>query len=128
MLFTTPRSFLSTRSVQSRPPLGSPGKLMLIATLCALAVSGCASYSGIGDGNKIAQPKDFAARQSIAGSGGNWPAVDWIAQFGDPQLSALVDEGMAGNPTLQQAQARIDAANATAIHQRAGFLYTQPFL
>jgi outer membrane protein TolC len=82
--------------------------------LALLTLASCASFRGIGDGNKIAQPDDFATKESIAGNGGNWPGVDWIAQFGDPQLSALIDEAMAGSPTLQQAQARINAANAAA--------------
>jgi NodT family efflux transporter outer membrane factor (OMF) lipoprotein len=85
-----------------------------VVLLSAFAISGCASFDGIGAGRKIAQPGDFATGQSIAGNGGAWPATDWIAQFGDPQLSALIDEAMAGNPTLQQAQARINAASAAA--------------
>jgi NodT family efflux transporter outer membrane factor (OMF) lipoprotein len=102
--------------------------LASIATVSAfvvLTISGCASFKGIGNGNQIAQPDDFGVKESIAESGGkgggkggdqsgNWPGVDWIAQFGDPQLSALIDEAMAGSPTLQQAQARINAANAAA--------------
>jgi NodT family efflux transporter outer membrane factor (OMF) lipoprotein len=102
----------------TRPALAA----ICIALLSALAVSGCADFQGIGDGNKIAQPGDFATRQSIAGEGGSWPGTDWIAQFGDPQLSALIDEAMAGNPTLQQAQARINAANAAAEGRGAALL------
>jgi NodT family efflux transporter outer membrane factor (OMF) lipoprotein len=125
MIFPSFRS-----SLPARPPLGSLGstnKVVLIAVLSAVAVavSGCANFKGIGDGNKIAQPDDFATRQSIptsTGSAGNWPAVDWIAQFGDPQLSALINEAMASSPTLQQAQARIDAANATAEGRGAALL------
>ncbi|MDB5775309.1 MAG: MarR family transcriptional regulator [Herbaspirillum sp.] len=85
-----------------------------IVLLSALLIAGCASFKGIGDGRSLAQPSDFATKQSIADGGGNWPSADWVAQFGDPQLSALIDEAMANNPTLQQAQARIDAAGATA--------------
>ncbi|MDB5989812.1 MAG: MarR family transcriptional regulator [Herbaspirillum sp.] len=113
-------------SLPARPPLGNLGsatnKVVLIAVLSALAVSGCANFKGISDGNKIARPDDFATRQSIEGSAGNWPAVDWIAQFGDPQLSALIDEAMASSPTLQQAQARINAANAAAEGRGAALL------
>ncbi|HEY4316004.1 MAG TPA: efflux transporter outer membrane subunit [Herbaspirillum sp.] len=96
--------------------------LLAAAGLLALALSGCASFKGIGDGNHPAQPADFATAQSLAGQGGNWPGVDWIAQFGDPQLSALIDEAMAGSPTLQQAQARIEAANAAAEGRGAALL------
>lgn len=113
MICTTPRPPLS-----ARPALTT----LCIALLSALVISGCASFDGIGDGHKIAQPDDFATRQSIAGDGGNWPATDWIAQFGDPQLSALIDEAMAGSPTLQQAQARINAANAAAEGRGAALL------
>ncbi len=52
---------------------------------------------------------------------GDWPGVRWWTVFGDPQLDALVDEAMRGNPALRVARARIlqaaalvDAARAAA--------------
>lgn len=43
-------------------------------------------------------------------------AVDtgWLNSFGDPQLVALVDEALTGNPGLKIAEAQVDRANAMA--------------
>ncbi len=43
---------------------------------------------------------------------GSWPAPDWVAHYRDPQLSALVAEALANNPTVQVATARLDLAQA----------------
>lgn len=98
------------------PAPARPAAAMLgAALLAACLLPGCASFKGIGDGEKPAQPSDFATQSlQVRQDGGTWPAMDWINQFGDPQLAALIDEAMASSPTLQQAQARINAANATA--------------
>ena len=52
---------------------------------------------------------------------GAWPQARWWAAFGDAQLDALVEEALAGHPTLRIAQARlaqafalVDAAIASA--------------
>jgi outer membrane protein TolC len=38
--------------------------------------------------------------------------MDWADQFGDPQLSTLIDEALAGDPTIDQARARIEKASS----------------
>ena len=121
MTFTASRSS-STKHTAQAPLHAKPLFIALLSVFAAFAISGCANYSGIGDGNKIARPDDFATKQSVTTGGGAWPAVDWVAQFGDPQLTALIDEAMASNPTLQQAQARINAANAAAEGRGAALL------
>ena len=44
-----------------------------------------------------------------------WPHDDWWRAYGDPQLESLMDEALAGSPTLQVAQARLHAARAEAL-------------
>jgi NodT family efflux transporter outer membrane factor (OMF) lipoprotein len=43
-----------------------------------------------------------------------WPDSQWWTQFQDPQLNQLIDEGLAGSPTLRVAEARTRAALAQA--------------
>jgi len=88
------------------------------ALIGVLGLSGCASFSGIGSDKHMSQPADFAARHSLSDpqqlNAGQWPGSDWVQQFGDPQLTALVNEALAASATLQQARARIAAAAALA--------------
>src|ERR1700722_7407963 len=48
-----------------------------------------------------------------------WPADQWWRSYGDPQLDALVEEALAGSPTLEIAQARLRAAQAQTVAARA---------
>lgn len=48
----------------------------------------------------------------MPGQGGQWPTLDWAKQFGDPQLPQLIDEALADNPSIAQAQARIAKASS----------------
>ena len=43
-----------------------------------------------------------------------WPELDWWKRFGDPQLDALEEEGLAGSPTIRLARSRVDQALAAA--------------
>jgi outer membrane protein TolC len=60
------------------------------------------------------------AETSIGQGDGAWPELDWWKRFGDPQLDALIEEGLAGSPNIRLAQARLDQANAAARIAGAG--------
>jgi NodT family efflux transporter outer membrane factor (OMF) lipoprotein len=60
-------------------------------------------------------PAAWTAPGGIAG-----PVVtDWVHTFADPQLAALVDEGLRNNLDLQAAAARVDVAAALVVQARA---------
>ncbi|WP_031358946.1 efflux transporter outer membrane subunit [Caballeronia sordidicola] len=86
----------------------------LTAAVAAFALAGCANYAGIKSDKQIAQPQSDAlqATQSLPSQDGQWPSLDWAKQFGDPQLPQLIDEALAGSPTIAQAQARIAKASS----------------
>jgi len=86
----------------------------LAAAVAAFALAGCANYAGIKSDKQIAQPQsdNLQAAQSVPSQGGQWPSLDWAKQFGDPQLPQLIDEALAGNPSIAQAQARIAKASS----------------
>lgn len=51
-----------------------------------------------------------------------WPGDGWWHRFGDPQLDALVEEGIAGSPDLATAIARLHKSAAIAGEARAALL------
>ncbi|SAK70361.1 RND efflux system outer membrane lipoprotein [Caballeronia catudaia] len=100
--------FLSL-SVQRSP---SRAKSAAAAVIAAFVMAGCANYSGISSDKQIASTDNFESTQSVPAQGGQWPTLDWARQFGDPQLPQLIDEALADNPSIAQAQARIAKASS----------------
>ncbi|RQS62575.1 MarR family transcriptional regulator [Burkholderia sp. Bp8963] len=92
----------------------------VVAVVAAAALSACANYAGIHDDNQPARPGQFQAAQSLPAERGHWPAADWVDQFGDAQLKALVAEALNGNPSVAQARARVAAAQAYGESAKAG--------
>jgi NodT family efflux transporter outer membrane factor (OMF) lipoprotein len=93
----------------------------LLAALVAVALAGCVDR---GDWKPTSQlePQSLDTHQTLADAkvdGARWPADAWWRRYGDPQLDALVDQALAGSPTLQTAEARLRAAQGQAIAARA---------
>ncbi len=96
-----------------RPQLrASAWAASIAAAVAALGLAGCVNYAGIKSDKEIAPPEKFETKQSLPAEGGQWPAMDWANQFGDSQLPKLIDEALAGNPTIEQARARIEKASS----------------
>lgn len=83
--------------------------LSLALTVALLA--GCATHSDIQSHAKLQDPNRFAEIPAEIQNGWQVQANYW-KQFGDPQLDALVAEGLADSPSLASAQARIRHAQA----------------
>jgi NodT family efflux transporter outer membrane factor (OMF) lipoprotein len=86
----------------------------LAALAAALLLAGCANLSGIEPQAKL---KDSASLQLDATAPAPLP-VQWWREFGDEQLSRLVEQALADNPNLRIAQARL--ARAQAVSEVAG--------
>lgn len=91
-------------------PRASRGALAV--AVAALALAGCANYAGISSDKQITAPETLESTRSLPAQGGQWPSLDWATQFGDPQLPQLIDEALADNPSIAQAQARIGKASS----------------
>lgn len=73
----------------------------------------------LGAKQALRQPASVAAEQSFAGqSGAAWPVEAWWQSLGDPQLNALIEEGLRGSPDAIAAAARFRRALGMA--QAAG--------
>ena len=61
-------------------------------------------------------PATLASAQSLASADANrtWPRQRWWTTYGDPQLDALVEEALAGSPSVAMAEARIRQARGAA--------------
>ncbi len=94
-----------------------PRQPLLAATTLPMLLAGCVSYAGL---NPQSQPRDPATLSASASlstarlSDAAWPSERWWSVFGDPQLNALIDEALAGSPTLAAADARARKAQAAA--------------
>lgn len=129
-----PRYQHRAQSKAARPPIagviaGAPlvALLACLAALASLLLGGCASTHGLApegrmhdvdqhdvdqhDVDQLANARSIGdARTSDAA----FPQLDWWRTFGDPQLDALIEEGLAGNPSLDAADARARQAIAQA--------------
>lgn len=88
-----------------------------IAIITAL-LSGCATVPKLGSAPVPKTTAGLASAQSLAGARRDWPAADWWTGYGDPQLSALIEDAFKDSPDIAAASARNRAADSLA--QQAG--------
>jgi NodT family efflux transporter outer membrane factor (OMF) lipoprotein len=92
-------------------------QLLAAATALTLVLAGCASSGGLHPDGTLLDPSALKAQRSLdskALTPAAWPAQAWWSGLGDPQLDALIDEALAGNPGLAAADARARGAQAAA--------------
>ena len=96
-------------------PLFRPRRT-LTALSAALLLAGCASTHGLAPTGHAMDPDTLAASRTLGGAATDaaFPKQDWWTAFGDPQLDRLIDEALAGTPTLDVADARVRQAVAQA--------------
>ena len=88
----------------------------LLAAVLVLA-AGCAP--DLGPRPKLVAADHLPSQQSLAAPAADWPTVTWWKAYGDPQLDALIAEGLRNAPTVRQAAARLHAAEAVAGQSRS---------
>jgi NodT family efflux transporter outer membrane factor (OMF) lipoprotein len=106
------RTLESRSNGERRGLLAGKSAALLAAVVAAFSLAGCVNYAGIKSDKKIESPSTYETKQSLPDEGGQWPALDWAQQFGDPQLPKLIDEALKDNPTIDQARARIEKATS----------------
>lgn len=82
------------------------------AVAAALLLAGCANRSGIEPQSTLRSPASLGLVTDGAAS--FTPAPEWWREFGDDQLDRLVQQALAGSPSLKLAQARLARAQAQA--------------
>lgn len=112
------RVMTSNRS--SRHAAGSVA--LWLCTVCAGLVL-CTSLAGcVADRDwhppAAVAPESLSAQKtlaSVAVQEQSWPVDTWWKAFGDPQLDKLMEEALAGAPTLTIAEARLHAAESAVL-------------
>lgn len=83
------------------------------------ALAGCAAVPEMGPRPELRTASALASSTlQTDGPAATWPGETWWQGYGDAQLSALIEEALAGSPTLAVADAR--ARKAAAYAQSAG--------
>jgi len=97
------------------------GRPLLWAGL-ALALAGCASSGGLQPTGRLLDADTLHSERTLSASdlgAAAFPAQDWWKALGDPQLDALIAEGLAGHPSLEAADARLRQASSRIGSARA---------
>jgi len=84
----------------------------------ALLLSACAAVPDLGPKPLVRAPDSIEAQQSLQAASAVWPSEGWWKAYGDPQLDALIEEGLKASPDVAAAAARFRQASAVA--QQAG--------
>lgn len=88
------------------------------AAALGLLLSGCAAVPDLGTAPEPRSAASVAASASLAAPDAAWPDDQWWTAYGDPQLTALIEEGLRNAPDMAIAAARFRQAQAVA--QQAG--------
>jgi NodT family efflux transporter outer membrane factor (OMF) lipoprotein len=91
----------------------------LAAVSGAALLAGCAATPDLGPRPEARAADSFATSRSFDAPAAAWPSDRWWDAYGDPQLSALIDEALSGSPSLAAASARLRQAEAAAEQQGA---------
>lgn len=97
------------------PPVRSIAALLAAST----ALAACASVPDVGPPASVRPASAYATGRSFAAATVDWPSEAWWTGYGDPQLTALVEEALKDSPSLAAAAARVRRAEALAGQARS---------
>jgi NodT family efflux transporter outer membrane factor (OMF) lipoprotein len=103
-----------------------PALLVILGAISYAALAGCVSR-GDWHATPAIAPQNLIANRSLAGATVTpqaWPTDNWWTGYGDPQLTALIEESFMGSPSLEIAQARLRAAQSQSTRAKAARLPT----
>ena len=95
-----------------------------LAGASLLTLAACASVPKLGPKAVETPASAYATDRSFAAPASDWVADRWWDAYGDAQLSKLIDEAIASSPTLAQARARLQSADAQVMQSRSSLLPT----
>lgn len=92
----------------------------LLSAFALASLSACASFTDIQPHAKRIDPESLGLQASTATAVA--VQADWWRAFGDAQLDGLMEQALADNPSLGQAQARLARAQANLDNQQGNDL------
>jgi len=101
------------------PPATRLCRALLLAPLL-LSSAACLSVPNLGARPELRAPEtvDTRINAPVVAPEAGWPDAAWWTNYGDAQLSALIEAALASSPTMDEAAARVRRAEAAA--QQAG--------
>lgn len=108
-------------SLSRQPAMGRIVTPLLSLPL-AFSLAACATLPEKAVLSPIAAPESLASGESLAAAQAEWPSDGWWTRFDDPQLTALIEEGLKGATDLRVAEARFTRAQALAGQAKAPLL------
>jgi NodT family efflux transporter outer membrane factor (OMF) lipoprotein len=90
----------------------------LVGVVAALVLASCAHMDAAPAPERTVDVGALGAKAAAV----DWPRTDWWRRYEDAQLDALMAEGLAGNPSLAAAKARLARAAAGAGVARSALL------
>jgi NodT family efflux transporter outer membrane factor (OMF) lipoprotein len=96
--------------------------VLAAAAAASLALAACAGLPPKAPLAPVGAVDRYATQQAFAAPAAQWPAAGWWSTYGDAQLDALMDEALAGSPTIATAQARLARAQSVVQETHAAEL------
>jgi len=90
----------------------------------ALLLAGCAIAPPRQDIAPMKPADAYAGDATFADQNSAWPSDSWWREYGDPQLTALIEEGLTGASDMRIAAARLGLADAMVDPARGALLPT----
>lgn len=85
-------------------------KFLSVLGLSLMLFSGCTGYKGLNTESTM----NNVPSVGVSAEKGDWVEDKWWEKLKDPQLNTLLEDALANNPSLSEAQARIRQAQAAA--------------
>ncbi len=92
---------------------------MVLSLLAATALSACATLPPPAMVPLAKAPEAYATARTFTGATRDWPSDAWWVAYGDKQLDSLIQEALAGSPTLASAAARLHKAQSVTAQTHA---------
>jgi NodT family efflux transporter outer membrane factor (OMF) lipoprotein len=102
------------------PPLRSGARLAAPALF--LLLGACAVPPPMGATPALRSPDTVAAKSLDGPEEATWPDESWWRDYGDPQLTTLIEEAVKGSPALAEAGARLRIAEGYARSAHAALM------
>ena len=100
-----------------------PGSMVMTGVaFAALTLASCAALPGEAHKPQLRPASAYQTDKAFAAPAAAWPSDRWWEAYGDRQLTQLIDEALDQSPTLAQAVARLQIAEAQTQVARAATL------
>jgi NodT family efflux transporter outer membrane factor (OMF) lipoprotein len=85
----------------------------ILAASCVAVLAGCAGLPAPHELSQMKPTAVYGTKRTFAAPAAEWPKDEWWKGYGDVQLDRLIDEALAGSPSVTVAQARLARARAS---------------